>query len=186
MLFQDLTNQVFNRMTILSHQGKNSTGQSLWLCKCVCGTEKIVAAHHLKSGNVQSCGCIRSDSHITHGGSGTPEYESYNAAKKRCNLELKHLKTYVDYAGRGIEFRFTSFEQFLAEVGPRPEPKMSYSLERIDNDGHYEPGNVRWATKKQQARNRRCDRCALLQQRIRGLEALLSIESLSMKGQHGS
>jgi len=179
MLFQDLTNQVFNKMTIVSYHSKNSSGQSRWLCRCECGTEKVVTAHHLKNGNTKSCGCLlatqaRSERATQHGWANTLEWNSYHAAKKRCNTELKHLKTYKDYAGRGIEFRFTSFEQFLAEVGPRPEPKLDYSLERPDNDGHYEPGNVRWATKKEQARNRRCNNCIALKQRILELEALLA------------
>jgi hypothetical protein len=165
MRFQDLTGQVFNKMTILSHQGKNETGQSLWLCRCECGHEKIVAAHHLKTNSVKSCGCLikENNSGFVHGWSNTPEWTSYHSAKKRCNPKFSHL--YADWSGRGIEFRFTSFEQFLADVGPRPEPKFSYSLDRKENDGHYEPGNVKWSTKKQQARNRRCDRCATLQAR---------------------
>jgi hypothetical protein len=102
----------------------------------------------------------------------TPEWTSFHAAKKRCKPEFK--AKYPDYGGRGIEFRFKSFEEFFAEVGPRPEPKFKYSLERIDNDGHYESGNVRWATKKQQARNRRCDKCQILLARIKELEACLA------------
>jgi len=172
MLFQDLTNQVFNKLTIISHHGKNKTGQSLWLCRCECGNEKIVAAHHLKSNNVQSCGCIRVESHVRHGMSYTPEWNSYHSAKKRCNPKFK--EKYTDWSGRGIEFRFNSFEEFYEALGPRPEPKFNYSLERIDNNGHYEAGNVKWATKKQQARNRRCDNCEQLKQRIKELEAQLA------------
>lgn len=183
MVFQDLTGQKFNKLTILSHAGKNKTGQSLWLCRCECGNEKIVSAHHMKASTVKSCGCLlksenRSNCATRHGGTDTPEWTSFHAAKKRCN-PLRGDK-FPDHAGRGIEFRFTSFEQFLAEIGPRPEPKFEYSLERKDNDGHYEPGNVKWATKKEQARNRRCDRCkslkaniSNLQARIRHLESLL-------------
>jgi hypothetical protein len=102
----------------------------------------------------------------------TPEWTSFHAAKKRCTNPK--FKQFADYGGRGIEFRFKSFEEFFAEVGPRPEPKFKYSLERIDNNSHYEVGNVRWATKKQQARNRRCDKCELLLARIKELEARLA------------
>jgi hypothetical protein len=70
-------------------------------------------------------------------------------AKRRC----KNGKDFANYGGRGIEFRFTGFEQFYAELGPRPSPE--HSLDRIDNDGHYEPGNVRWATQSQQQKNKR-------------------------------
>jgi hypothetical protein len=180
MQFQDLTGQVFNKMTVLSHQGKNKTGQSLWLCRCECGNEKTVAAHHLKSDNIKSCGCLlatenRAAWSTTHGMSKTFEWNSYHAAKKRCNPALTRLRTYNDYVGRGIEFRFVSFDQFYKEIGPRPEPKKLYSLERKDNDGHYEPGNVKWATKGQQARNRRCDNCKLFQERIRELEGIIKL-----------
>ncbi len=81
---------------------------------------------------------------------GTPEYLAFYNAKARCTnpkaSEWKH------YGGRGIEFRFTSFEQFLAEIGPRPP---GLSLDRKENNGHYEPGNVRWATRSEQIKNSR-------------------------------
>jgi hypothetical protein len=87
----------------------------------------------------------------THGKSRTPEYGAYLAAKARCMNILNDA--YADYGGRGIEFRFTSFEQFFAEVGLRPSP--AHSLDRKNNDGHYEPGNVRWATLSEQNNNQR-------------------------------
>lgn len=81
----------------------------------------------------------------------TPEYAAYRRARNRClNPNAVGFKY---YGGRGIEFRFTSFEQFLDAVGERPSSR--HSLDRIDNEGHYEPGNVRWATPRMQVRNRR-------------------------------
>lgn len=106
-----------------------------------------------------------------HGGVGTPEYTSYCAAKKRCNPD--RVDEFPDHGGRGIEFRFNNFAEFLSEVGERPEPKTDYSLDRIDNDGHYEPGNVKWATRKEQARNRCCDNCDRLKERVDYLESLV-------------
>lgn len=94
--------------------------------------------------------------HMTHGhkrgGKETSEYRAYTNAKQRC-LNPNH-NSYAAYGGRGIEFRFTSFQEFLAEVGLRPPGML---LDRKDNDGHYEPGNVRWVTYKQSAQNRRND-----------------------------
>ena len=177
MLFQDLTGQKFYKLTVLSYEGKGKNGQSKWLCECECGNKKSIFAHHMKSGNVQSCGCLllsenRANSATRHGGTKTPEWTSYHSAKKRCKPE--QAKRYPDYAGRGIEFRFASFNEFLDHIGPRPEPKFDYSLDRINNDGHYEIGNVKWSTKAEQARNRRCDNCASLKQRIKELETQVS------------
>lgn len=81
----------------------------------------------------------------------TPEYRSYSGAKQRCTNSKS--KNYADYGGRGIEFRFVSFQQFINCVGNKPTPK--HSLDRIENEGHYEPGNVRWATCSEQNRNQR-------------------------------
>ena len=164
MQFQNLVGQKFNKLTVIKYLGQVQSGQSQWLCECDCPERKqhIAIGSHLKTNNVKSCGCLakgeaRRQASLIHGGVGTPEYDSYNGAKKRCNPSRKD--DFPDHAGRGIEFRFAGFEEFLAEVGPRPEPKFDYSLDRINNNGHYEKGNVQWATKKEQAWNRRCTRC---------------------------
>lgn len=88
---------------------------------------------------------------FTHGQTNSPEYNCFHHAKKRCQSPKNSC--YRHYGGRGIEFRFTSFEEFFAEVGKRPSP--SHSIERINNNGHYEKGNVRWATKEEQGKNKR-------------------------------
>lgn len=82
--------------------------------------------------------------------SGTPECDAYHNARHRCTDPK--FDGYENYGGRGIKFLFTSFEQFFAELGSRPEGK---TLDRINNDGNYEPGNVRWATNSAQKKNRR-------------------------------
>ena len=81
----------------------------------------------------------------------TPEYQALKGARRRCNNQ--NDRSYKYYGGRGIEVRFRSFDEFLAEIGPRPSPE--HTLDRIDNDGHYETGNVRWATRKEQRINQR-------------------------------
>jgi hypothetical protein len=91
---------------------------------------------------------------VTHGACGTPEYRAWASAKERCACETH--TSWANYGGRGIRMCaewLTDFPAFLAEVGQRPTPQ--HSLGRIDNDGHYEPGNVRWETERQQRRNKR-------------------------------
>lgn len=182
MRFQDLTDKKFGKLTVVRYVGKVKSGQSRWLCICECGNEHEAVGSHLKTGNIKSCGCLntgeaRAKASTTHGMSFTPEWNSYHSAKKRCNPKFAHVKNYADWSGRGIKFKFKSFEEFFAELGPRPEPKFSYSLERIDNDGHYEKGNVKWDTKENQARNRRCNNCKALKKRIGELESkLLDLE----------
>lgn len=88
----------------------------------------------------------------THGMRLSPEYASYSSARGRC-LNQNDTEHWKNYGGRGIKFLFTSFEDFILHLGFRPSPR--HSLDRINNDGHYEPGNVRWATKREQRENQR-------------------------------
>jgi len=176
MKFVDLTGLKVGLLEVKEMVGRGTAGQSIWRCCCECGEETRVYYSHLRGNRpTQSCGCLiaKNSGGRTHGMSFTPEWNSFHAAKKRCTNPK--FKQYADYGGRGIEFRVKSFEEFFAGVGPRPEPQFKYSLERIENDGHYEKGNVRWATKKQQARNRRCDKCVILLARIRDLEHQLAL-----------
>lgn len=89
--------------------------------------------------------------HFSHGMTKTFEYRAYQAAKRRC--QNPNASDYAYYGGRGIEFHFASFQEFFAEVGPMPDKRMT--LDRKKNDKHYERGNVKWATRREQANNRR-------------------------------
>jgi hypothetical protein len=136
--------------------------------RCDCGVEKPVWRNSLAAGLTKSCGCLSRDTHrqlrkarawldqTTHGESRPPtvEWKAWDSMKDRCRNP--NNKRWKDYGGRGIavchEWR-DSYPAFLAHVGRRPSP--AHSLDRIDNDGNYEPGNVRWATLEEQNRNRR-------------------------------
>lgn len=152
--FKDRTGLIYGRLTVLGYAGKHC-GRVSWWCECICGTTKLVGGRHLNTGKIQSCGCLRKEASVqrstTHGACGTPEFAAFRRAKGRCTNP--NLREFPNYGGRGIEFRFTSFDEFFAEVGQRPTPE--HSIDRKDVNGHYEPGNVRWATVKTQANNKR-------------------------------
>ena len=160
---RDLTGQVFGRLTVLRRSSTAAHARVQWECACACGRTKVAQSSLLLNGHTQSCGCLgeetRGQSNRTHGatrGGHTPEYRAWTHARQRC--ENPRDARFPRYGGRGIAVceRWWSFENFLADMGPRPS--SSHSIDRIDNDGNYEPGNCRWATKKQQARNKRNSR----------------------------
>lgn len=159
------TGRKFGEFLVYSFLGiDTSRGQrkAMWLCRCSCGEWRIKSYAALQHPKVRSCGCIKAvlNPYTTHGearhtGTGrTPEYNAYKSAKARCNSPSP--QAFHNYGGRGIEFRFQSYEEFLECVGRKPTPK--HSLERIDVNGHYERGNVKWATLSEQKRNQRRNR----------------------------
>ncbi len=147
--------QKFNFLVVSDVQWNDKRKGWDFVCDCCCGNRKTYRPSAVTSGGTKSCGCqskrLIGNATVRHGMKGTPEYEAYSAALGRCTR--KSCAHYRHYGGRGIKFLFTSFEQFIAVVGLRPSEK--HSLDRIDNDGNYEPGNVRWADTRQQASNKR-------------------------------
>lgn len=164
--FNDLQNKKFNKLFVIGYAGTKLIGcthRHFWWCVCDCGNIVKIIAGSLKFSTAiykrkptMSCGCYYNDVMITHGMEGTSEYNSYLSAKARCTAKTN--RKYKNYGGRGIKFLFNSFEEFYAELGDKPEPKNLYSVDRINNDGNYEVGNVRWATAKEQGRNHRFNR----------------------------
>ncbi len=153
---KDIRGQRFSRLTIVQYAGR-CRRDSLWLCSCDCGSDVKVTGSNLRSGNRKSCGCLKKEingaTHITHGMSKTKIYRRWRSMLSRCS----HSGTngYKWYGGLGIsvcERWRNSFEDFLSDVGMPPSP--SHTIDRIDVKGNYEPGNVRWATAKEQAKNK--------------------------------
>lgn len=132
------------------------------MVRCACGNTTIVQLAKLRSGETKSCGCYRrvfervgNRKHgYSHGKTKAPEYGVWNSIVQRCT-NPRH-QAFADYGGRGIsvcaEWRY-DFVAFFNHVGPRPSPV--HSIDRVNNNGNYEPGNVRWATAVEQAHNRR-------------------------------
>ena len=156
--FQPLERQTFGRLAVVSLSPAR-VGQkgAFWLCRCQCGAEKPVRAAALRSGNTKSCGCLKLDRMTKHGAHRTAEYQIWRGMKDRCGRPKR--ARYESYGGKGVrvcERWRDSFENFLADMGPRPGP--AYSIERDDNDGDYEPRNCRWATTTEQSRHKAMQR----------------------------
>jgi len=151
---KDISSQKFGRLTAIrfSHLSQNKTKLHYWLFKCDCKNEKILSKNEVVRGKAKSCGCLFRDMGTTHGCTNTLTYQSWESMKKRCLN--KNNRFYKNYGGRGIKVCdrwLNSFENFLEDMGKKPIRK---TIDRINNNGNYEPSNCRWITKKDQCNNK--------------------------------
>ena len=158
--FIDITGMRFGRLFVIGRY-ETTSNRAYWLCDCDCGNTIVARGTHLRRGHTQSCGCLHDEMsseriairNYRHGRSDTRLYHIWVDMKKRCTNP--HHWAYARYGGRGITFtqawdQFEMFERWSLENGYEEH----LTLDRLDNDGHYSPGNCRWATRKTQARNK--------------------------------
>lgn len=154
MATEDLAGKKFGYWTVIEREENSKCGKVRWRCRCECGSERIIVAQSLKSGNSKSCGCHKNDYNRIHGGKGTRLYECWRQMRYRC--ENPNNQAYPDYGGRGISVcpewhDFANFQRWAFSSGYND----SLTIDRINVNGNYEPSNCRWVGYKVQMNNRR-------------------------------
>jgi len=154
--FKNIAGEKYNHLTAISYSHINKQRQAMWICLCDCGNKSVVESYALRKGRTKSCGCVAKENpgNLRHGMRGHPLYCTWMGMKDRCSNPKN--KKYKYYGDRGISVCKNweiSIDSFISDMGEKPTTK--HSIDRINNDGNYEPGNCRWATSSQQNSNKR-------------------------------
>lgn len=184
----DITGHVYGRLTVIEESGKTPQGFYIWRCKCSCGNDHHVPIQYLRSGNTKSCGCTHNEARVkrctTHGLAPRGQrrhkaYVSWAGMKYRC--DVPECAGYADYGGRGITYneKWSTFEGFWEDMGGTWEEGIS--IDRVDVNGNYTKENCRWASPKEQARNKRTNRLIEYAGEVRCLTEWCEILGLSPK-----
>lgn len=154
----NLIGKTFGQLRVTERAANDKRGRARWVCICACGNNAVAVGYLLRTSAAKSCGCMRATILATHAIkhrlSDTPEHYIWRGMKQRCYNP--NNKSFKNYGGRGITIcdRWqNSFENFLADMGKKPSP--THSIDRVNNDGNYEPANCRWATNQEQSDNKR-------------------------------
>ena len=154
----DLTGKRFNRLVVVKEVDKNKYGTRQWLCKCDCGKYVIDTSNHITTGHTKSCGCYKiefaKNSFTKHGEKYTRLYNIWCSMKQRCYDE--NCNNYTRYGGKGISVcdEWNNSYECFRDWSMRNGYKDNLSIDRVNNNGNYEPDNCRWATRKTQSNNK--------------------------------